>query len=102
MADGVDRLNGDPPVIGDSTDPDADLLPLLADGDERAFEQLVDRHLARLHAAATRLLNDRSEAEDVCQEVFLQAWRQAAQWQPGRARFATWLQQVMLFEGLLL
>jgi RNA polymerase sigma-70 factor (ECF subfamily) len=83
-------------VPGADADPDADLLPLLAEGDERAFEQLVDRHLSRLHAAATRLLNDRSEAEDVCQDVFLQAWRQASQWQPGRARFATWLHQVML------
>ena len=71
-------------------------MPALAKGDERAFERLVDRHLGRLHAAATRLLNDRSEAEDVCQDVLLQAWRQAMQWQPGKARFGTWLHQVML------
>ncbi len=56
----------------------------------------MDRHLARLHAAASRLLNDRSEAEDVCQEVFLQAWKQAEKWRPGQARFGTWLHQVML------
>jgi RNA polymerase sigma-70 factor (ECF subfamily) len=93
---GEPDLNEDLPAHTDGSDPDGDLLPGLAGGDERAFEQLVDRHLGRLHAAASRLLNDRSEAEDVCQDVFLQAWKHAIEWRPGRARFATWLHQVML------
>lgn len=68
----------------------------MADGDQAACRRLVDRHLQRLHGAATRMLDDAAEAEDVCQEVFLRLWKQAPRWQPGRARLATWLYTVML------
>ncbi len=60
----------------------------------------MDRHLQRLHALAARLLGDAAEAEDVCQDVFVQAWKMAPRWQPGRlpgdARFGTWLHGVAL------
>lgn len=94
------------PAIGprdaspDDADPDLPLLRAIADGDEPACRALVDRYLARLHALATRLLGDLAEAEDVCQDVFVQAWKKAPRWQPGRsrddARFGTWLHGVTL------
>ena len=43
---------------------------------------------------ARRMLNDAMEAEDVTQELFLRAWKQAPSWQPGAARFDTWLHRV--------
>lgn len=72
------------------------MLQSIADGDAAAFRTLVDRHLDRLHAMATRLLDDAAEAEDACQEAFLQAWKTAPRWKPGAARFSTWLHGVML------
>lgn len=57
---------------------------------------MVDRHLERLHALASRLLGDPAEAEDVCQDVFVQAWKVAPRWRPGQARFSTWLHGVAL------
>lgn len=77
-------------------DPDGALLAPAAAGDEAAFAQLVDRHLARLHALAWRALGSRTDAEDVAQEALLRAWRQLPEWQPGRALFSTWLQRVAL------
>lgn len=77
-------------------DPDAALVTAAAGGDEPAFAQLVDRHLARLHSIAYRALGVRAEAEDVVQEVLLRAWRQLPGWRPGQARFSTWLQRVAL------
>lgn len=78
------------------TDPDADLLARVARGDAAAMRELVSRKLPRLHALALRMLDRRGEAEEVTQEAFLRAWKQAADWRPGEARFDTWLHRVTL------
>jgi len=57
---------------------------------------MVESKLGRLLALAERLLGRRSEAEEVAQEVFVRLWKQAPHWQPGRARFDTWLHRVAL------
>ena len=77
-------------------DPDLPLLERIGRGDESAYRELVDRHLGPLHAAAARLLGDAAEAEDVCQDVLLEAWKAAASWQPGRALFRTWMYRVAI------
>ncbi len=76
------------------SDPDADLLPALARGDEAALTTLMERRLDGLHRLCFRLLGDTHEAEDVCQESFLKLWQAAPTWQPGRARLMTWLCRV--------
>jgi RNA polymerase sigma-70 factor (ECF subfamily) len=43
-----------------------------------------------------RMLGEASEAEDMAQEAFLRAWKQAPNWQPGKAKFDTWLHRVAL------
>ncbi|WP_157218114.1 RNA polymerase sigma factor [Flavisphingomonas formosensis] len=77
-------------------DPDADLVARVGRGDEAAARQLVGAKLPRVLALAGRMLRDRGEAEDVAQETFLRAWRQAPRWRPGQARFDTWLHMVTL------
>ncbi|USI74716.1 RNA polymerase sigma factor [Sphingomonas morindae] len=77
-------------------DPDAGLVARVGRGDAQAARQLVSAKLPRLLALARRLLGDAAEAEDVAQETLLRAWRQAAAWRPGAARFDTWLHQVTL------
>ena len=52
--------------------PDADpLLLSLAAGDERAFAAMYDRYAVRMYRTALRILDNREDAEDVVQEVFL-------------------------------
>lgn len=63
----------------------------LARGDRQALAALHDRYAAMLLGVATRLMRDRSEAEEVVQETFLEAWRRAEQYQPERANVAAWL-----------
>jgi RNA polymerase sigma-70 factor (ECF subfamily) len=75
---------------------DDGLLALIAGGDRRAFAKLMDRHLDRAYSLARRVLNNKSDAEDVAQDAFLKVWQKAGQWQPGRAQFSTWLYRVVV------
>ena len=77
-------------------DPDEDLIRRVGRGDPAAVQALVARKLPRLLGLARRMLGDPAEAEDVAQEAFLRAWKQAPQWKPGAARFDTWLHRVTL------
>jgi RNA polymerase sigma-70 factor, ECF subfamily len=77
-------------------DPDAELVRNAGAGDAQAASALVRRHLPRMVGLARRMLNDAAEAEDVAQEVFLRVWREAPRWQPGAAKFETWMHRVAL------
>ncbi|MBF6326918.1 RNA polymerase sigma factor [Nocardia transvalensis] len=69
---------------------DATLAGRARDGDVRAYEQLVLRYQGAMFRLAAKMLADRSEAEDVTQEVFLTAWRRIGQLHDDAA-FAGWL-----------
>ena len=45
---------------------------------------------------ARRMLGDPGEAEDAVQDAFMRLWTHAARWQPGAAKFETWLYRVTL------
>ena len=77
-------------------DPDEALLTRVGEGDPAAVRALVARKLPRLLALAGRMLGDQAEAEDVAQETFVRAWKQARDWRPGAAKFDTWLYRVAL------
>jgi RNA polymerase sigma-70 factor (ECF subfamily) len=79
-----------------AADPDEALLARVAEGEPAAVRALVARKLPRLLALAGRMLGEGAEAEDVAQETFLRAWKQAPTWKPGAARFDTWLHRVAL------
>jgi RNA polymerase sigma-70 factor, ECF subfamily len=70
---------------------DADLLRRLARGDRDAVAELYDRHAARVLGLALRIVRDSSDAEDVVQEVFSQAWRTAPNYEASRGTVAGWL-----------
>lgn len=78
-----------------ATDVDAELLLRLAANDEAAFRLLVERHIDRAFGIALRLLGSRADAEDVVQDTMLKIWTHRGQWEPGRAKFSTWLYRVV-------
>lgn len=77
-------------------DPDSKLIERIGRGDAAATRLLVAAKLPRTLGLAMRMLRDASEAEDVAQEAFVRVWKHAGAWQPGRARFDTWLHTVVL------
>jgi RNA polymerase sigma-70 factor (ECF subfamily) len=70
---------------------DSDLLHAVARGDEAALAACYDRYRLILFGLIIRILHDRQEAEDVLQEVFLQVWRRAGDFDEARGRAFTWL-----------
>lgn len=75
---------------------DAQLLAWSAAGNRRAFDEVVRRHGPFALRIAMRLVGDAMTAEDVVQEAFVRAWSEAAQFDPHRARFTTWLYRIVV------
>ncbi|HEX6076525.1 MAG TPA: sigma-70 family RNA polymerase sigma factor [Micromonosporaceae bacterium] len=74
------------------TDPDVTgLLRRTARGDEAAFAQLYDRTAARVYGLVLRVVRDPAQAEEVAQEVFVDVWRSAARFDPGRGSAIAWI-----------
>ncbi len=63
----------------------------LADGELDALEELYDRYRTMAYSIAFRITNDPTLAEDVVQDAFLGAWRNAARYIEGRGSVKTWL-----------
>jgi RNA polymerase sigma-70 factor, ECF subfamily len=70
---------------------DRELLARVARGDVAALRSLYDQHAPRAITIAFRILRNREEAEDIVQETFLEVWRRAAQFDPGRGGAVAWV-----------
>jgi len=69
---------------------DEELMLLVQEGRNQAFDVLVGRYKNRLYAYLYRLLNDESAAEELAQESFVKAYIHAEKYRT-IARFSTWL-----------
>ncbi len=66
-------------------------LVRVAGGDRAALRIVYQDTCAKLFGVCLRILKDRSEAEDVLQDVYVTVWRKAATFDPGRASPITWM-----------
>jgi RNA polymerase sigma-70 factor (ECF subfamily) len=70
---------------------DEALLAGLGSGNPDAAAAFVRRFQSRVYGLALTMLRDPGLAEDVAQETFVRAWRNAAAYDPRRGRVAAWL-----------
>jgi RNA polymerase sigma-70 factor (ECF subfamily) len=71
-------------------DPDVRLMLQVREGSADAFESLVEKHQKRLVMILEHLVSDRTQAEDLAQDVFLRVYRARERYVP-TAKFSTWL-----------
>jgi RNA polymerase sigma-70 factor (ECF subfamily) len=69
---------------------DEQLLQAMADGQEFAIRLLFARHSVRIYRFVTRIIKDPSAAEDIVNDVFIEAWRHASRFE-ARSCASTWL-----------
>jgi RNA polymerase sigma-70 factor (ECF subfamily) len=79
------------PGPSDTQPSDAELIRLTALGNSHAFASLYDRYSPQLFGLLLRILHSRADAEDVLQEVFLEVWLNAGDFDETRGRLFTWL-----------
>jgi RNA polymerase sigma-70 factor, ECF subfamily len=79
--------------VGKDREEDQVLVLRVQRGDEAAFNVLVAKYRRRLLRLAGRMVNNRSEAEDIAQETFIRAYRALKDFR-GDAAFYTWLYRI--------
>jgi RNA polymerase sigma-70 factor (ECF subfamily) len=70
-----------------------ELMARIGEGDEDAFETLVNRHQTSVLNLGYRFIGDRTQAKDLAQEVFIRVWQAAKTYKP-EAKFTTWIYRI--------
>jgi len=86
-------------VVPTAESSDETLAARAAAGDDHAFELLVERYQGRIFRLACRLTSD-TDAPDVLQETFLQAYRHLSSFR-GESQFGTWLYRIATNAALM-
>src|SRR5450432_3839949 len=69
---------------------DAELVASFLAGEERAFQEIVERYQTRLLNFIYRTIGDRERGEDLVQEVFIRVYRHMARFDRSK-KFSTWI-----------
>src|SRR6266481_7230750 len=88
-----------PYAAASETSSDKTLIGRIADGDQLAMQTLFARHRVALYRWLLRIVRDETLAEDLLSDVFLDVWRQAAQFE-ARAAVSTWLLAIGRYKAL--
>jgi RNA polymerase sigma-70 factor (ECF subfamily) len=87
------------PAMSSKASSDQALIGQIASGNQLAMRVLFGRHYVSLFRFLVRMVRDKSLAEDLTSEVFLDVWRQSVHFE-GRASVSTWLLAIGRFKAL--
>ena len=94
----IDRLREH--VHSDFAD-DLELIQALQDGCEKCFDVLFARYWRLVFTIAWKILRERTDAEDIVQEVFLTLYLQRDRYESSRGSVKTWIAQFAHFKALM-
>jgi RNA polymerase sigma-70 factor (ECF subfamily) len=80
---------------------DETLVLAAKNGNEQAFEILVERHRRRIFVVALHFTRVREDAEDIAQQSFQKAFLHLRRFE-GKSSFSTWLTRITVNEALML
>jgi len=72
---------------------DSAVVAAFLEGEERAFQEIVERYQTRLLNFVYRTIGDREKAEDLVQEVFIRVYRHIHRFDRTK-KFSTWVQTI--------
>jgi RNA polymerase sigma-70 factor (ECF subfamily) len=87
---GVGRPESNPGSV-EAAYSDQDAVRRMAQRDPGGLAELYDRYSRSVYSFALHILGEQAEAEDVVQDVFAQAWTQAARYESSRGAVPAWL-----------
>jgi RNA polymerase sigma-70 factor (ECF subfamily) len=85
------RPAGDPAARPSGDDQLGRLLLQVAGGDEPAFAELYRRVAPAVFGLVGKVVRSPAQAEEVAQEVFVEVWRSASRFDPGRGTARSWI-----------
>lgn len=77
-------------AVGKSDAHDKALMALIAQGDEQALRELIEKHQGAVYGTIAKMLGDPIEAQDLAQQVFVRVYRAAGSYR-ATAQFRTWM-----------
>lgn len=96
----VPRVSAKETEIAAKDAPDFELTQMAAGGNISAFELLYERYHRRTYSLCLRMMKNRTEAEDLTQEVFIQLFRKVGSFR-GDSAFSTWLHRLTVNQVLM-
>ena len=79
---------------------DSALVERIATGDQLAFEAVMRKYNGKLYRIARAILKNDSDAEDVLQDAYLDAYRHIGEFRGG-SELATWLTRIVINQALM-
>jgi RNA polymerase sigma-70 factor (ECF subfamily) len=74
--------------------PDTSIIQRVLQGEQTAYAELVDRYRNFVFTLILRYTDNREDAEEIAQDVFVKAWRSLSDFR-GESRFSTWLYTIV-------
>ncbi|MCP4213057.1 MAG: RNA polymerase sigma factor [bacterium] len=71
------------------------LVKRIANGDETAFEEILQRYHKKIINLIYNFTHDACHSEDIAQDVFIKVWKNACKFR-GESSFSTWLHRVVV------